>query len=542
MARADLLEKIMSKGKSALDFNWNQIVAPPIGALLSNYDISLLGEIVRDKKLNANILKKIEYMDQVLNPRGFARLGGGGTNRRVYKFLDDQSFLLKLATSKPGLDDAKNEMYNQYKYGVAPFCTKVFEATPCGTMGLFERVNPITSVRQFNSVADDIFDVIDYLIGNLVIADIGNKFFMNWGLRSGFGPVLLDFPLVYEFDITKAYCSVPDFIGNPCGGAIDYDPGYNFLYCKKCGKQHQARELAKGDFGMIKVINNRKAESKMKISVEKNNEVIVKESVSTSDVFIKKIKTVNKKDEFVSPAGVPKPSGMKVSVNVNGTNVTKNTVSAVQQPAFSSRKDNNNLKVKVHGYVVPKEEKKENTEPVAVTKTDMAASIVAAENPYLARKLAEAGVTVNSSNDLDNAVENIMYKDSTQAAVNQIAESAINILESIQEVKENKSNHTVTNTQFSNDNLKKKFEQKQVNKSVAPHEIPASAPFKLPQESAIGKTVAQMNCEEDETDQPIENPVKADNTASELYEEESCRYPVKRGKKKPDTSKISGKF
>ena len=35
------------------------------------------------------------------------------------------------------------------------------------------------------------------------MADIGTNFFMNWGIRPGFGPVLLDYPYVYELDGNK---------------------------------------------------------------------------------------------------------------------------------------------------------------------------------------------------------------------------------------------------------------------------------------------------------------------------------------------------
>ena len=57
--------------------------------------------------------------------------------------------------------------------------------SPCGTVGVFERVNPITSREEFLSVADDIYEVItQWFIGKYVLADIGTKFFMNWKIKT----------------------------------------------------------------------------------------------------------------------------------------------------------------------------------------------------------------------------------------------------------------------------------------------------------------------------------------------------------------------
>lgn len=56
-----------------------------------------------------------------------------------------------------------------------------------------------------------------------------------------------DFPYLYELDGEKLHCTEPDPIdpSKPCGGLIDYDDGFNKLYCKKCGKWYRVQELAK---------------------------------------------------------------------------------------------------------------------------------------------------------------------------------------------------------------------------------------------------------------------------------------------------------
>ena len=80
-----------------------------------------------------------------------------------------------------------------------------------------------------------------------LMEDIGTQYFMNMGIRPDFGPVFLDFSFLYQGDISKLYCTKPDY-NSPtgcCEGEIDYDPGYNFLYCTKCGCKYKAIELSK---------------------------------------------------------------------------------------------------------------------------------------------------------------------------------------------------------------------------------------------------------------------------------------------------------
>ena len=86
MARADALSRLIAKDKSALSFNFDMLTAPPMLSLLSPYDIKQLEDISKDPRLNAKIVQKREYINQILTARGFKRFASG-TNRIVYKFL-----------------------------------------------------------------------------------------------------------------------------------------------------------------------------------------------------------------------------------------------------------------------------------------------------------------------------------------------------------------------------------------------------------------------------------------------------------------------
>lgn len=61
------------------------------------------------------------------------------------------------------------------------------------------------------------------------------------------GVVLLDYTYLYELDGNKLYCKAPN-VNSPsghCDGLIDYDDGFNRLYCTKCGSEYKAKELMK---------------------------------------------------------------------------------------------------------------------------------------------------------------------------------------------------------------------------------------------------------------------------------------------------------
>ena len=108
-------------------------------------------------KLAAKPKLKYKMIDQILVPRGFKKLASG-TNRVVYKCLNDQSVVLKVAYDEVALKDNPAEYRNQFY--LKPFCAKVFEVSPCGTVALQERVQPIVTREEYIQVASDVFDLL----------------------------------------------------------------------------------------------------------------------------------------------------------------------------------------------------------------------------------------------------------------------------------------------------------------------------------------------------------------------------------------------
>ena len=240
-----MLNRLRSRSISKRDFNYEILSAPPIYSMFTPEDIQQLHYYASSAKYTAKLREKYEAIDRIMTNRGFQKLVAG-TNRVSYIPTFANNFIVKVAYDTVALKDSIREYKNQYL--LKPFCTKVFEVTPCGTLGVFERVNPVTSIKEYISMAADIFRLLnDFVIGEYIIDDIGTNYYQNIGYRNGFGPVILDFPYVYEVDPKKIWCNKPDH-NDPtgyCNGPIDYDGGFNKLKCRKCGAVYKPFEIAK---------------------------------------------------------------------------------------------------------------------------------------------------------------------------------------------------------------------------------------------------------------------------------------------------------
>lgn len=356
MARIDLIKALYKKQIPINEFKYDNLRAQPLLSYIHPLAIMEMNKIARSLKYQSKPKKKFEMIDNILKPYYFKRIAAG-TNRIVYKHLEDQNIVLKVALDRVGLNDNPSEYHNQRF--LKPFVTKCFEISPCGTVGIFERVQPITSRAEFKSISDDIFALLNKLIGKYILEDIGTKFFMNYGLREGFGPVLLDYPYMFELDGRKIHCNYPDTItGLPCNGEIDYDDGFNNLICTKCGKIYLATELQKDmDRNNILIESNPNEKGEifnMKIEVversyDENGKVIGEEKKSELGDGFKETSSIIGKKEY--------ESGMKVNINSSTkTKIYRNdTIKA--KPKFKI--DIPKVEVKID---VPKEEMKDMPE------------------------------------------------------------------------------------------------------------------------------------------------------------------------------------
>jgi hypothetical protein len=237
------LNRLKSRSMTPQEFNYEILSAPPIFSMFTVEDIQQLNYIAKSAVYSAKLKEKYEMIDKIMANRGFEKLVSG-TNRVAYQPTFANNFIVKVAYDSVALKDSIREYKNQYL--IKPFCTKVFEVTPCGTLGVFEKVNPITNRKEYISMAADIYKLLsEFIIGQYIIDDIGTEYFNNIGFRNGFGAVVLDFPYVYEVDGKKLWCNKPGNDHGYCNGEIDYDLGFNKLMCRKCGAIYKPFELAK---------------------------------------------------------------------------------------------------------------------------------------------------------------------------------------------------------------------------------------------------------------------------------------------------------
>jgi len=306
MARADILNVLYSKDKSPLEFKFDSLWLPPMYNFISPQDVQALYRIATSAKLNSKIEVKYSIIHDIMTRIGFKKLGAG-TNRVVYAYLEDTSFVAKIAIDDIGISDNPREYKNQFI--LKPFVTKVFEVSPCGVIGFFERVEPIQSRPEFESMAGDVYELLtNFIIGKYVLDDIGTKFFMNWGVRTGFGPCLLDFPYVYELDGNKMHCTHLMIPNNPmsiCDGEIDYDTGFNHLRCSKCGKAYFSHDLQQNDNGEKLIIIRGENEMRVRI-VSTNGDVVCDPGVSSDYIKPKE----REEDNIVYSSGSPRISGL----------------------------------------------------------------------------------------------------------------------------------------------------------------------------------------------------------------------------------------
>lgn len=288
MARLNILDMLYTKDMDPLEFSFESLTANPLLSYLSSDDIYQLYKIATSVKLSTKPKEKYKRIDAIVKPRGFKKIASG-TNRVAYKHLEDTRIVIKIAIDEIGLKDSHREYRNQFL--LKPFVTKVFEVSPCGTVGLFERVYPVQTIYEYQTIASDVFDVINTkIIGKYVVDDIGTEFFQNVGVRKGFGIVYLDFPYVYELDGKKLYCN-SKINGIPCGGEIDYDAGFNRLICTKCGARYFAHQLKKQEQNK-EIILRKGRKQKMKFTIMQGDEVVreIKTQAESNVLPVKKEK------------------------------------------------------------------------------------------------------------------------------------------------------------------------------------------------------------------------------------------------------------
>jgi hypothetical protein len=285
MVGTDMIRRIYGKDYDPDKFRFDLLSHPPLRCYLDYNDIQSLNNIATSIRYNADIDKKTDAIRRIMSGRGFIKFASG-TNRTVYRFREDDSFLVKIALDRVGMKDNPAEFDNQRL--LKPFVAKMYDRSECGTVGLVEKVQPILSRDEFVSVGDDVFTLITHFTGKYVLSDIGSNYFMNYGIRTGMGLVLLDYPYLYELDGDKLRCN--NFIREEnryCGGLIDYDIGFNNLKCEKCNKIYSAKSLKKEITSGAVFIHDRENSGNVSFSINRGDEVLRRTSLVRESKIIR---------------------------------------------------------------------------------------------------------------------------------------------------------------------------------------------------------------------------------------------------------------
>lgn len=226
--------------------DWDKMSKPPLTTYVPAPVIDQLRSIVNNVKLMNNPSKKYELVNELFATIGLKPLASG-TNRRTFYCTYDPTVVIKIASDRVGKSDNLSEFTLQKL--IKPFCTKSFDVTPDGVVALVERVETMKEADFKKVYASDVFDfTFEILRRGYVMEDIGGNFYKNWGIRFGFGPVILDYPYIFELDWTKLRCSHKDVhTGYLCDGYLDYDydKGMSEIICTKCGTRYTAKYLAR---------------------------------------------------------------------------------------------------------------------------------------------------------------------------------------------------------------------------------------------------------------------------------------------------------
>lgn len=267
------------EGKNVNEYlkNFNR---PPIQYYIPPQVINTLYQISYDCKLANNPQKRFNMQNEILEPYGFKPLASG-TSRRAFYCIYDPEIIIKLGSDMIGRSDNLSESILQKI--LMPFCPKILDVDPTGSIMLAERVETMTE-KDYKEWIKEIFMFIEsyYQLGYL-FEDIGLYSFKNWGIRLGFGPVLLDFPYLYQIDWKKMKCDrIDPTTHKKCGGTI----GYNYesvlseIICHRCHVRYSAQYLSKPINGemMESLLLGRKRKMfnpyNIKVAVAKGNRIV----------------------------------------------------------------------------------------------------------------------------------------------------------------------------------------------------------------------------------------------------------------------------
>lgn len=291
-----VLAKLYNGFKPVSEFNWDSMTSIPLYSLIHPDEVNSIKELILSPRYSGNNEYKMKKINDIMGNRGFHYFAGG-TNRLVYEHPAAMNAVFKVAIDDRGITDNPAEFRNQNF--LKPYCTKMFECTPYGTMASVERVDRIKNYDEFMEILPSYYNLMkNHISGKYVMEDVGIDYYLNFGIRhcnsSDDGLVILDYPYLFEVDGRKLYCTTRFSDGSVCGEEIDWHPTFNYLRCPRCGREYRARDISKSP-EMVSRSFEREGVYRMKITLRRGNDVEkVIDTNRVSDHFIKETQNTKK--------------------------------------------------------------------------------------------------------------------------------------------------------------------------------------------------------------------------------------------------------
>ena len=191
-------------------------------------------ELIRKAVKSPSPQKKLKMVKDIITERcPRLRYFNRGTNRFAFIDILDDSYIFKIGHTMEGENATKNEFATQDI--LKPFCTRIFDISEDGIFSTCERVQRYEK-DAYAERFDEIKYVLQEVMSRCVVDDAGLLTFNNWGIREGFGPVILDYARCYRLVDKYVRCNHKKSNGEYCDGIMQFDTTFSYFRCPKCGQ------------------------------------------------------------------------------------------------------------------------------------------------------------------------------------------------------------------------------------------------------------------------------------------------------------------
>lgn len=178
--------------------------------------------------------RRADVMTSYLKQFGFKEIGCG-TNRIVYTHINMEDRVFKVALDSRGIED--NNMEEKLFEPLIKLVPQFYDNN--GLVLIAERVRVFSSRNEYIE-NDDIQNILDTLVKEYIINDIGPSSFLNWGVDRLGRTVILD----YAYLTPLGNCKTLEC--RKCGAPLDYTDDLNMIECtnQRCAAVYSIADIS----------------------------------------------------------------------------------------------------------------------------------------------------------------------------------------------------------------------------------------------------------------------------------------------------------